>query len=37
MTLADRVRAAWGCAECRFYRWIALGLVALAFLVWMLD
>jgi hypothetical protein len=36
MTLVDRLRAAWACAECRFYRRTALALVALATLFWML-
>jgi hypothetical protein len=36
MTLVDRLRAAWACAECRLYRRTALALVALATLFWML-
>lgn len=36
MTLVDRLRAAWACVECRFYRRTALALVALAALFWML-
>jgi len=35
MTLADRLRAAWACAECRLYRQIALVLVVLAILAWL--
>jgi hypothetical protein len=36
MTLADRLRAAWACEACRFYRRVALALAALAVGVWLL-
>jgi len=34
MTIADRLRVAWACAECRLYRRTALVLVLLAILAW---
>jgi hypothetical protein len=36
MTLADRLRIAWACEACRFYRRIALALGVLAIAVWLL-
>lgn len=35
MPIAQRVRAAWDCKECRFYRRSALILIAMACLVWL--
>jgi hypothetical protein len=35
MPIAQRVRAAWDCCECRFYRRAALLLIVLAILVWL--
>jgi len=37
MTFTSRLRAAWDCTECRLYRWLALVLVASAFLAWLLP
>jgi len=37
MTFTSRLRAAWDCNECRFYRRIALVLVVSAFLAWLLQ
>jgi hypothetical protein len=31
MSVLDRLRVAWNCAECRFYRRAALACTALAF------
>jgi hypothetical protein len=36
MTLADRLRIAWACDACRFYRRVALLLGGLALAVWLL-
>jgi len=36
MTLADRLRMAWACEACRFYRRMALAVGALAILAWVL-
>jgi len=36
MAIFDRLRDAWGCEECRFYRRAALALGALAACAWFL-
>jgi hypothetical protein len=37
MPFAHRLRAAWDCRECRFYRRAALLLLALALLLWLMT
>ncbi len=36
MAAIDRVRTAWGCAECRRYRRVALALSVAALCAWVL-
>jgi hypothetical protein len=37
MSTIDRLRAAWACEECRFYRRAGVVLAVLAGVVWMLT
>jgi hypothetical protein len=37
MPFFDRLRAAWGCEQCRFYRRLMLVLATLALVTWVLT